>query len=121
MLLGNGGLNRFPQSFSCPYMVHVTNMMHAAFVCSSAIGMAVGPLISFPLQRVPDTVRHGIRINPITCAGFTMAGAWLLFALVCQLFFEEPLDAIRCVKALCMSLGARKGPARKLGRQTLQF
>ena len=70
-------------------------MSVAAFVCSSAIGMALGPLISFPLQRVPDTLRHGVRINPITCAGYVMAAAWLIFALVCQLFFQEPLDAIR--------------------------
>lgn len=59
--------------------------------------MAVGPLISFPLQKVPDTLHHGIRINPITCAGYVMAAAWLVFALICQLFFQEPLDVIRHV------------------------
>lgn len=57
--------------------------------------MAAGPLISFPLQQLPDGVYHGVRVNPITAAGFIMAACWLVFAVVAQIFFEEPLKAVR--------------------------
>ena len=58
--------------------------------------MALGPLLSFPLQQLPDTRWHGIHINPITAAGYVMSALWLVFAVVCQCFFTDPLQVLRC-------------------------
>lgn len=54
--------------------------------------MALGPLLSFPLQHLGDSVWYGVRINPITAAAILMAAAWLAFGIVCEFFFEDPLQ-----------------------------
>lgn len=65
--------------------------MHAAFVCASAIGMALGPLLSLVLARVPTTHVLGLTVNPITVAGWIMLGIWAVFIVAWVALFKEPL------------------------------
>ena len=63
----------------------------AAFVCASAVGMALGPLLSLLLARLPETHVLGLTLNPITAAGWIMAAVWVAFIFLWLGLFQEPL------------------------------
>ncbi len=62
----------------------------AAFVTSSAVGMAFGPLLALPLSYLPTTSLGPISIDPVTAGGWVMGLLWLTFLLLTLLMFEEP-------------------------------
>ncbi|KAL0025314.1 hypothetical protein WJX79_004533 [Trebouxia sp. C0005] len=62
----------------------------AAFVTSSAVGMACGPLLALPLSYLPTTSLGPISIDPVTAGGWVMGLLWLTFLLLTLLMFEEP-------------------------------
>ena len=62
----------------------------AAFVTSSAVGMACGPLLALPLSYLPTTSLGPISIDPVTAGGWVMGLLWLTFLLLTLLIFEEP-------------------------------
>ena len=74
------------------------SVYRAAFVCASAIGMALGPLLSLLLVRVPTTRLLGLTINPITSAGWIMLGIWAVFIAAWIALFKEPLA--QCARPL---------------------
>lgn len=62
----------------------------AAFVTSSAVGMACGPLLALPLSYLPQTSLGPISIDPVTAGGWVMSLLWALFLVLTLLFFAEP-------------------------------
>lgn len=67
----------------------------AGLVCSNAAGMAAGPLMSIPLQKLPDVLWHGLRVNRITAPALVTAFSWLSFLATFSFTFEDPLKVIR--------------------------
>ena len=63
---------------------------YAAFVTSSAVGMACGPLLALPLSYLPETSLGSLRIDPVTAGGWLMGLLWLIFLVLTLLFFAEP-------------------------------
>ena len=81
----------------------------AAFVCASAVGMALGPLLSLMLARLPERHVLGLTLNPITAAGWIMAAIWVAFIFLWLALFQEPL-------ARCAACAGAAGPVRRLRR-----
>lgn len=71
----------------------------AAFVGSSALGMALGPLMARIFQEFPSRRWHGVTLDPITMGAWTMTVLWLLFLVVTLLFFEDPMVKVRAARA----------------------
>lgn len=68
----------------------------AAFVASSTIGMALGPILAAPLSGVRTTIGFGnavLHLNEITLGGWVMALVWFLYAATTLFFFREPTKA----------------------------
>mmetsp|Transcript_7795 Transcript_7795/g.48330 ORF Transcript_7795/g.48330 Transcript_7795/m.48330 type:complete len:752 (+) Transcript_7795:5453-7708(+) len=68
----------------------------AAFVASSTIGMALGPILAAPLSGVRTTIGIGnavLHLNEITLGGWVMALVWFLYAATTLFFFQEPTKA----------------------------
>jgi hypothetical protein len=61
--------------------------------------MALGPLLSLVLARVPTTRLLGLTINPITVAGWIMLATWLVFIATWVVLFKEPLA--QCAPPSC--------------------
>lgn len=62
----------------------------AAFVGSSAVGMALGPMLSQLLSRFPYITWHGISLNPITMGAWVMSLFWLIFLYFNVVHFDDP-------------------------------
>lgn len=85
---------------SCVHALHIwftilsdcrnKKLCDAAFVTSSAVGMACGPLLALPLSYLPTTSLGPISIDPVTAGGWVMGLLWLTFLLLTLLIFEEP-------------------------------
>ncbi|CAL5227554.1 g10545 [Coccomyxa viridis] len=63
----------------------------ALFVSLSAVGMALGPLLSLPLSLFPTRHFAGLTFDHITMGGWIMNIAWLIFAVWAWVAFEDPL------------------------------
>lgn len=68
------------------------------FVAASALGMAFGPFITWPLSLVLPRAGEGskvwgLSVNIITAGGWLMVAMWVLFYIFAHLMFDEPLDA----------------------------
>ena len=62
----------------------------AAFVTASAVGMAVGPLLAEPLQRLPTMQLGSLTIDPITAGAYLMLIIWVAFLAVTIFCFADP-------------------------------
>lgn len=65
----------------------------AAFVASSTVGMALGPILAAPLSGIHTSVNIGkaiLHLNEITLGGWVMALLWFLYAITTLFFFREP-------------------------------
>ena len=67
---------------------HIVNSV--AFVTSSAVGMACGPLLALPLSYLPSASLGPVSVDPVTAGGWVMALLWILFLLITLVFFSEP-------------------------------
>lgn len=68
------------------------------FVCASALGMALGPLLALLLAKVPLTKLGAITLDRITAAGWIMAMVWVAFIVCWLIIFRDPL--IECAHLL---------------------
>lgn len=84
-----------------PRQMHLTSLtaafplcpcrpLHEAFVGSSNLGMALGPLLSLPLASLPDRHLAGLPVNPVTAIGWVMAACWTAFFVATAFWFPEP-------------------------------
>lgn len=67
------------------------------FVAASALGMAFGPFITWPLSLVLPRADEGskvlgLSVNIITAGGWLMVAMWVAFYIFAHLMFDEPLD-----------------------------
>jgi hypothetical protein len=63
----------------------------AAFVCASATGMALGPLLALLLARAPSVKAGPLTFNRITLAAWIMVVSWLAFTVAWLALFKDPL------------------------------
>lgn len=78
----------------------------AAFVGSSALGMALGPLMARIFQEFPSRQWHGVTFDPITMGAWTMTGLWIVFLVVTLFFFEDPMVKVRAAKAAAAAVNS---------------
>ncbi|KAK9915918.1 hypothetical protein WJX75_005971 [Coccomyxa subellipsoidea] len=73
------------------------NRMRAstAFVCASATGMALGPLLALLLARAPSVKAGPLTFNRITLAAWIMVVSWLAFTVAWLALFKDPLKEQR--------------------------
>ena len=71
----------------------------AAFVCSSALGTALGPLLSTVFQRFPSLRAGPLTLDATTMGGWAMAAAWVAFIAAWLALFQEPP---LCARSLAM-------------------
>lgn len=64
----------------------------AAFVCASATGAALGPLLALLLAKVPSTKVGPLTFDRITLAAWLMVAFWLVFILGWLALFKDPLE-----------------------------
>ncbi|BDA44398.1 SPX domain-containing membrane protein At4g11810 [Coccomyxa sp. Obi] len=73
------------------------NRMRAstAFVCASATGMALGPLLAQLLGDAPSVKAGPLTFDRITLAAWIMTAAWLVFIIAWAALFKDPLEEQR--------------------------
>lgn len=65
---------------------------YAAFVCASATGMALGPLLALLLGGAPSVTAGPLTFDRITLAAWIMTAAWLAFIIAWAALFKDPLE-----------------------------
>jgi hypothetical protein len=92
----------------------------AAFVGSSAVGIAMGPLLAKAFQSFPTLHWHSITFDPITMGVWIMIACWIVFLIATTLFFEDPIIAVSESEPLQQPLlsAAENGEAKEKPQRT---
>jgi hypothetical protein len=81
---------------SDPKPKHRSHCLGAAFVCSSALGTALGPLLSTVFKRFPSLHVGPLTLDATTMGGWAMAVAWVVFIAAWLALFQEPPACALC-------------------------
>ena len=59
-------------------------------MCSSALGTALGPLLSTVFKRFPSLRAGPLTLDATTMGGWAMVAAWVAFIVAWMALFQEP-------------------------------
>ena len=82
-------------------------------MCSSALGTALGPLLSTVFRRFPSLKAGPLTLDATTMGGWAMALAWLVFIAAWMVLFREPPQCARPPPVLALD-GQRLASLRLL-------
>ncbi len=78
-------------------------------MCSSALGTALGPLLSTVFKRFPSLKAGPLTLDATTMGGWAMALAWLAFIAAWLALFREPPQCA-CLAPVLAHEGKGKPP-----------